>query len=322
MFCILSFACKSDEVLINNDPSEGSYSWTTSSITYAAAYDVQIIDRNNYFLSTTTGLYKVTNNVPSLFTVNNSVFKAEAGYVYDDTYIVYKGRKVSDNKPQFMIFNNGTYTIYNLPDTNLSEPYFESRGKFYCTRTNYTPNYYRFENEVFTLFSFDAEFGQLIGKVNGQMYLFAFVSSSFTRKIYRITDGGPMFIREEPANGWIYPLNNAVINSGYPVESFSYFSESGWINLFNVPSLLIYVPPVVVGENANSFTLVRQDTSFTINAGRWNGVNYKRFTNIPPEINFKNSYSHLSSRFRDNTFYILVRGTFENPKVIKGIYTE
>lgn len=320
-FSVLFYGCKSDEIINNNPPTTGSYEWSSTPVTYAAAYDVQVIDRNNYFVSTTTGLYKVTNNVPALFTVNSSVFKAEAGYIYDDTYIVYKGRKVSDNKRQFMIYDNGAYTIYDMPDSSLSLPFFESRGKFYCAHY-FFPNYYKFENGTFTSVPIAENHVASFGKANGNMYFFAIVSSSFTFKIYRITEGVPVFIREESAGSTLQFLNNAIIKLDSPVENVSYFSESGWINLFTLPSITKNFSTVIKGEDANAFTVVRQDTSFTFTAGRWNGTSYNQLTNIPAEINFNNSYYSVASKFRDNTLYILVIDGFDNRKIIKGTYRE
>lgn len=320
---VLFYGCKSDEIINNNPPITGSYEWSSTPVTFAPAYDVQVIDRNNCFVSTTTGLYKITNNVPELFTVNSSVFKAEAGYIYDDTYIVYKGRKVSDNKRQFMIYDNGAYTIYDMPDSSLSIPFFESRGKFYCAHY-FFPNYYKFENGTFTSVPIAENHVAYFAKANGNMYFFAIVSSSLTRKIYRITESVPVFIREESINlnSSLQFLNNAIIKIDSPVETVSYFSESGWINMFTLPPVTKNFFTIIEGEDANAFTVIRQDTSYFFNAGRWNGSIYTQLTNIPSDINFYNTFYSVGSRFRDNTFYIMVNDGSGNRKIIKGTYRE
>lgn len=323
IFSVLLISCKSDDTVTGpgTGTASGSFEWTNSPVTYGFAYDVQVIDRNNYFASTTAGLYKVTNNVPSLFTVNSSVFKARAGYVYDDTYIVYKGNRVSDNKSQLMIYDNGAYTIYDQPDSNLSAPIFESRAKFYC-KHYYLPQYYKFESGAFSLFSFMGDYARDISKANGSMYMFTMNQSTYARRIYKITDGAPVFLREEPETGSLYFINNSIININSSDANVGYFTESGWTRLFTLPDPYHNYPSVIKGENSNGFEMVRQDSASKFGAARWNGTSYVKQTNIPAEINFADVFFYLESNFRDNTFYLLLQDGKGSSRIIKGTYKE
>lgn len=325
IFAALICGCKSDEIVNNNPPSTGSYEWTSTPVTYGFAYDVQVINRNSYFITTTSGLYKVTNNIPALFTVNNTVFKARAGYVYDDTYIVYKGNKVLDNSAQFMIYDNGTYTIYDEPQSDsasISKPFFESRRKFYYY-LNDSLKYYKFDNGTFTSFSFPGSYAKDFGKANGNIYLFV-RNPTFTRSIYRVTDSGPIFVREESESNPVHIINNDILSiSNYPSSvDVQYFTEAGWTSLFTLPDPYHNYPSVIKGENKNGFEMVREDSASKFGAARWNGTSYMRQTNVPPEVNFNDGFFFISSGFRDNTFYLLVQSAKGSSKIIKGTYIE
>ncbi len=320
-FSILLISCKSDDVITNPGTASDSYEWSTQNITFDNITDIQVIDRNSYFASSFNKLYKVTNNVPVEFTEQNSVFNAQQGYIYDNSYIVYKGKRVSDGKQQFMIYDNGSYTIYNQPQPDsvyIFPPMFAGRGKFYCYLYD-SLKYYKFENGIFTPYNVTGQFIKCFAKSNGNIYLIV-RENNFTRSFYRVTDSGPVFVKNEPEDDSITPINTDILKISSYTTIVSYFSESAWTNMFTITNPYYNYPSNIRGESKDRFVTVRQDSLSRLQAAAWNGTEYKQLTDIPASVNFQNAFLYITTEYRDNTFYMLVINKDNTSKVIRNFY--
>jgi hypothetical protein len=285
-------------------------------MTIPDVYDIQTIDRYSYFVTAVSGLYKITNGVAEEFTVNNSVFRAYKGFVYDNTYIVYSGYRISDGKQQFMIYDNGAYTFYDQPqnDTSyLAQLLFAGKGEFYYTQLD-SAKYYKFKNGIVTPYPYSGSFM----KANGNIYLVSYFPD-FTARMYKITDMGPQYLWTDPSADGIYKLTSDAIKLNLSTDKVSYFTEAGWQNIFTLPVHRIHYPAYMHGNSKNNFVVIEEDSDARLSAHVWDGTNYTKQTNIPPEANFDKALHYLSADyFIDNTFYMLVTYKIGSTKVFKA----
>lgn len=311
---VLFFSCKSDEIVSSPGGSNTSeyFNWSFQAPTLQSIL-VQTIDRNSYYASSFDSLYKVTGTTAVLFTEHNSEFAANRGYVYDNTYIVYSGKRVSNNKAAFMIYDNGSYTIYDQPQGGgfLTEPFFETRGKFYCSLYD-SVKYYKFQNGTFTSYPYSGSFG----KANGNIYLFTRISGS-TQSVYKVTDSGPVFIRTYGDDGVLYMLNNDVIRIAGNPRVLSYFTEAAWTSFFTLPIAAPY-PSVMKGADRNKFITIGSNDSTNFGTYVWDGTNYTKQTNFPAEALALDFIFYSDSKFIDNTFYLALQAKFGNTYIVKG----
>ncbi|MBX7046207.1 MAG: hypothetical protein K1X86_10245 [Ignavibacteria bacterium] len=316
------YACKSDDIVANNGGTTNSaemYSYTSQPVTYDNnVYRVVTIDRNSYYAASFDKFYKVTNNVPALFTPNADVFHPNTAFIYDDNYIVFAGTRISDGKKQLMIFDNGAYTIADLPvsyGASLSNLVFYGRAKFFCTFYD-SLKYVKYDSGTFSAYTVPGQFIRKIGKSGSSIYLIV-RNPSFERTIYKINESGYNAIRTEPEDLSVETLNSDILQFGNSPTVVSYFSETGWNSMFTLENSYYDYPSTIKGETRNNFIGIREGGNDSLLAYVWNGTNYIKQTNVPPDVNFQNMFFYSTSEYRDNTFYILATNNDDSKKVFK-----
>lgn len=286
------------------------YDYTITSSPVANSSFIVTIDNNSYFILTSDGkFYRVTNGTAELFTVNSSVFKTQYATVFDNTYIVYIGARVSDNLRQYMVYDNGTYTIYDgPPNTNvLFTPYIPERGTFYITQLD-SSMFYRFKNGTYTRYAVEGNLNAEIGKSNGSIYITG-NNLADERRIYKMTETGPVFLRLETYVGPMRNLNNSIMRIQNSTKTVSAFTESGWTNLFTIPYTSTTLYGYLRGENSSSFGMIDTDSLHKIMIHQWDGTNLTKQTNVPAEAITTSSSQWNAGEFINRTNYILFKNS-------------
>jgi len=295
------YSCTESVTSTPIDPA-ALFNWSVQTSPYEC-YGITSLDANTYFTGTPGGLYRVTNGTPELFTVNSTVFKTISADAFDATYIVYGGRRVSDNIVQYMVYNSGTYTIYDAPHSAhfLYSPFISERGTFYVSRSD-SAAYYKFNNGVFTEYKVAGLNAVYFAKFNGSTYAYSYDHTS--AYFYKISEAGPVLLRTEPRDYSIYVLNTGMIKMENTINKISAFTESGWTPLttltFSDTDYLYFR-----GESTNNFNIVGRDSVKQIFAYNWNGSSLVKQTNVPAEANIVGSVFWAGSEYYGNTSFFM-----------------
>lgn len=319
LFAAVSFTLFSCSNTIEPVPITGVYNannelfdYTVTETSIGNALGIINLDRNTYFLSTyDDDLFKVTNGIPELFTVNDSIFKADYALPFDNNYIVYEGYRVSDHKHQFMIYDNGTYTIEEQPALhNAAAPYITERGTFYVARFD-SSIYHRYKNGAYSNYTPQGKSPQF-GKTNGMTYCIA--GNAGINSVYRVEETVPVLLRSEPNNYTFYDMNPMMLKIETDTKRLSSFSESGWNYLFTASYTGSPYNLYLRGNSASDFSIITKD-SLLVNISYWNGTDLTKQTNVPV---VDHTIYGIGSNYKDNTFYYLTRGPLGTPqKVIR-----
>ena len=298
------FSCKGDETVTPIYNSSEAYDWSVKTLE-GDPYNISALNRNTYFAGSLGQFYKVTNGTAELFTVNASVFRAVEAFVYDESYIVFMGYRLSDSHVQYMVYDNGTYTIYNIPETSIADldpVYIAERGTFYFGRHN-TTTYYKFKNGVFTLHAIpSSDAGVYFGKANGKDYVYKRTDVT-TYNFYQLTDSGYTGTFTSSALFSLFRLNSGIISYDNITNTVSSFTGAGFTFKFNFSDSQKYAL-YAKGSNENSFAALFIDTTNHFQMSHWDGSNFTKQINVPAEVNTTGLMNYTVTNYIDNTFYI------------------
>lgn len=298
-----------------------SYSWSVQNINKPNAWP-QLVNRNTYFATSGIGeFYKVTNGVSVKFSVPDSMFKIQQACVYDENYIVFLGYLEPGFTPGYTVFDNGAYTYYPSPTPGISSIYFSDRGVFYLYDIGPDGNqFYKFMNGKFTEYPLpEGENSLLMGKANGNNYMWRRSVDQGLISVYKITESGAILLRTESNDGALFPLNSDVIkiDSNY---TYLYFTEQGWSTLFTQNNTTSFDFPIqVYGENKNLFAVLLHDNSLNLRASAWDGKNFSNQTNFPSNENASGGTIGNRDKYIDKSFILSYYGN-ESNKVVIGTY--
>jgi hypothetical protein len=286
------------------------YNYTVTASPVANARFIITQDNSTYYIQDAAGkFFKVTNGTAAEFTVNSSVFKTFYASVYDNNYIVYIGQRVSDNLPQYMVYDNGTYTIYDAPVSpgNFFSPFITERGEFYLASFD-SCVCYKFKNGLYTAYRFPGIYNVEVGKSNGNIY-FIYLDASDMEHYYKMTATGTEFVRTEPYIGSLrsYPLGT-ITRLNFTTKVLSLFSESGYTNLFTVPYAGTSYTGRITGTSITNLDVCDLDSSkFIVN--HWDGTTLTKQTNVPTEITATGYNDYSVGYYLDKTNYFLSKST-------------
>jgi len=328
LFSFLFFSCKNDSI-VNSGGTLGNvkyFDWSSNAATYDQIFFIHTIDRQSYFAWGYSNFYKVTNNIAVPFSEMNSEFHTENAYPYESNYIVFTGFHFTTNRKAYMIENNGIYTIYDRPEShdtiNLSEPFFAEKGKFYYALFT-SGKYCKFDNGTYTEYTLPSGtigYSSTFGKTNGKVYLFA-VNSDQTRVIYRLDDSGPILLRNESSDGYLYPVKSDMIK--WDFTGYTYFTEQGWSKIFDIqPHQNFGFPYALTGENRNKFIVVSTDSLRHPYTSIWDGMYFTKQSNFPEAVSTVPTIGFYHGEFIDNTFYLVVFDDNARRTVVKAVVRE
>jgi hypothetical protein len=324
---ILFFSCKSDGTVSPSPTTETeALEWSVSDPVNNNIGFVHTIDRNNYFAYEYNGtnmvrVFKVTNNVPSIVSFSDTLYKPSYAGVYDNTYIVFEAYKSTDNSKKFVVYDNGSYSYYDSPtQTGTTPPVVSARGIFYFCRTTIDSafSYYKFENGVFTEYPVSPVFQGLgFVKSNGSLFLLTLSGSTNNKSFYKITPAGYQFLRTEIDSYTSTQLSNDLLKTDDGTGYISYLNESGaWTQI--TPSYLDFYNAIIIGDNKSRFAVVTRDTSRNYFASLWDGTTFIIQTNFPTGYRYPEYQFDIAFYNKDNTAYFLLFNTSGVRKIVRA----
>lgn len=318
---ILFFSsCNEDSVIGPSTESSNYYEWSTFPVSFNSVAIVSAARNQTLFVSGSKS-YKITNEVTSEINFNDSNFRANLVFAYDDTYAVFLG--TNNTAQQFLkIYDNGVINTYAWsPITVSGDIYFEQKGKFfYCN--SYSNIYYYFNNGTMVPYTLPANnYPKFIRKIGETIYLFSsyLTRNSSSLRVYKISAAGFTEVYRGEQQGELFPLTNDVIRltRDNANNTFDYFKETGWQNLFTTslsenPQYIAYLS----GETKSFILAIGINSSGEYSAFVYNGNSYTKQANFIPAAFPGNSSQLLKSNYADNTVYFV--NQYNAEKIIKA----
>ncbi|MBN8569979.1 MAG: hypothetical protein J0M18_10130 [Ignavibacteria bacterium] len=319
-FLLLFSSCNEDSIIGPSTESSNYYEWSTFPVSFNSVANISAAKNQTLFVSGSKS-YKITNGVVSEINFNDSNFRANLVFAYDDTYAVFLG--TNNTAEQFLkIYDNGVINTYAWsPTTASGDIYFEQKEKFfYCN--SYSNVYYYFNNGTMTPYTLPAAIlPKFIRKIGDSVYLFAnfFTRNSSSLRVYKISIAGFTEVYRGENQGEIFPLTNDVIRltRDNANNTFDYFKETDWQNLFtNSLSANSQYISSLSGDTKSFMLAIGINPSGEYTAFVYNGNSYTKQANFIPGAFSGNSSLWFKSNYADNMVYFV--NQYDATKIIKA----